>query len=571
LTIRRDRVILSAGLAEDRLDKSKTHDTDDGRPRGEIELLRQTLSKLEERISTIEKRLNLDNGEFKKDVKPVVSPGAPQNADSLEMQVGLYWFAKVGVVLFIAGVTFLLTEPFENLPSMFAPVLGLVVAAVTISMSQIVRKSFPLLSGYLLGGGLVLSFVAGMRLHYFSFQPLLANGTVETGLLLAIGCASIGVSIRRASAYTAAVGISMLFVIGLLADNAGVFLCILMAASTMTVYLKLKRGWKGIMIFGMAGAFLSVLEWSLGNPLAGNPMKLRTPGDLIVVLLLTLLIVFACGNLLRGRDKPEDATVILSSLFNSGLGYSLFLFLVLTAQQRNPAAWNVLGFLVFLFLAATFWIHENSRFQTFVYAMTGYAALSFAIVAQFRVPDLFVWLCWQSFIVVSTAIWFRSKFIVVTNFIIYALTFVSYLVLAGTVSLISLSFGVVALLSARILNWQRHRLELRTEIMRNAYLASAFLIFPYALYQAIPSDYVGLSWIGMATVYYVISLILDNVKYRWMSLLTFLLSVVYLVVAGITKLDPFLRIVSFLVLGLALLLVSLIYLRAKVKSGSREV
>ena len=104
--------------------------------------------------------------------------------------------------------------------------------------------------------------------------------------------------------------------------------------------------------------------------------------------------------------------------------------------------------------------------------------------------------------------------------------------------------------------------------MRNAYLVAAFVIFPYAFYHIVPTDFVGLSWIGVASVYYIISLMLKNAKYRWMSLLTFLLSVVYLVIIGIAKLGPSLRIVSFIILGLALLIVSFIYAKAKIKSSS---
>ena len=202
--------------------------------------------------------------------------------------------------------------------------------------------------------------------------------------------------------------------------------------------------------------------------------------------------------------------------------------------------------------------------------MTGYTALSVAIIAGFKTPDFFIWLCWQSLLVVSTAVWFRSKFIVVTNFIIYTIIFVAYLFLAGTVSITSISFGVVALLSARILKWQQQRLELKTEMMRNAYLVAAFFIIPYALYNTLPKEFVSLSWLCVAIVYYIISLILENMKYRWMALLTFLATALYLLITGITKLEPVFYIISFLVLGVVLLAVSFIYARAKIKSGARK-
>jgi len=544
--------------------------TDDRTRKDELELLRRTLSRLEERISKIEKHINLEPIVSKEEIEPAVEQAGLPQRDTLEMQIGLYWFAKVGIVVFLVGIVFLLMEPFESLPRAFGPILGFVIAAAATMLSRFLGRSSSLLSGYMLGGGLVLFFVSGLRLHYFSAQPLLTSVTLELILLLVIAGVSIAISVRRVSVYTSAVSITMLLVAGLLSDNASVLFPILFAVSALTVYLKLKQGWNGIMIFGMSIVYFSVLEWSLNNPLAGNTLQLRPSGYPEVISVMLILVVFASGNYLRGKNKPEDVNVILSSLLNAALAYSLFSLLTVPGLQNNLAIWHVLASIFLLFLAAAFWMKERSKFQTFFYAMTGYAALSLAIVAQFKTPESFVWLCWQSLLVVSTAIWFRSKFIVVTNFVIYSIIFVFYLVLAGTVSITSLSFGVVALMSARILNWQKHRLDLKTEIIRNAYLVAAFVIFPYALYHAIPSDYVGLSWIGVATVYYVISLVLKNVKYRWMSLLTFLLSAVYLVIVGIAKLGPFLRIVSFVILGLALLVVSFIYARAKVKSASGE-
>jgi uncharacterized membrane protein len=125
----------------------------------------------------------------------------------------------------------------------------------------------------------------------------------------------------------------------------------------------------------------------------------------------------------------------------------------------------------------------------------------------------------------------------------------------------------VALLSARILNWKKDQLELKTEQMRNAYLLTALLIIPYSLYHMIPSGYVAFSWIVVAILYYVFSLILKNVKYRYMSLATFMLTVLYVFVLGITSEETVFKILSFLVLGAALVIISIVYTRNKNKSS----
>lgn len=127
-------------------------------------------------------------------------------------------------------------------------------------------------------------------------------------------------------------------------------------------------------------------------------------------------------------------------------------------------------------------------------------------------------------------------------------------------------FSDVALLTARTLNWQRDCLELRTDFMRNAYLDSAFVVFPYALYHMVPRVYVSLSWVGIAVVYYLLNLIVQNRKYRWMGHLTLLLTVGYVLVVGLTQLAPTHRIISFLVLGVVLLVVSFLFTRSRARS-----
>lgn len=110
---------------------------------------------------------------------------------------------------------------------------------------------------------------------------------------------------------------------------------------------------------------------------------------------------------------------------------------------------------------------------------------------------------------------------------------------------------------------EKDQLELKTEQMRNAYLLSALFIIPYALYQMFPAGYVSLSWIAIAIIYYLLSLLLKNVKYRWMALATYFLTVFYVFIFGITSSETLLKIMSFIVLGVSLIIISLVYTRKK--------
>jgi hypothetical protein len=191
--------------------------------------------------------------------------------------------------------------------------------------------------------------------------------------------------------------------------------------------------------------------------------------------------------------------------------------------------------------------------------MTGYLALSIAILKASEPPLVFVWLSLQSLLVVATAIWFRSRFIVVANFLIYLATMGGYVAVAERETGVSFVFGVVALASARLLKWQNSRLALKTEAMRNAYLFCAFAAFPYALYHLLPRADVAFAWVGVALGYYALNAGLGVRKYRWMGHATLVLTVGWVVLAGWGHLESMSRILSLLVLGLALVVVSLVF------------
>ncbi len=272
-------------------------------------------------------------------------------------------------------------------------------------------------------------------------------------------------------------------------------------------------------------------------------------------------------TLWREENAFSDATKILLPLLNGAGFFGMAFLVIITFFAPQRAGWFFLISLFFLAVAISSWIVRHSRFATSFYACFGYLALSAAIFSRFQSPQYFIWLGWQSLLVISTAIWFRSKIVVVANALIYLGIFLAYLISATSTVAVNASYAIVALLSACLLNWKTERLALKTELMRNAYLASAFVIIPYGLYHAVPKNYVSLSWLGAAVFYFVMSLILKNIKYRWMAILTILLTVVFVFAIDMARLEAGYRILSFLALGVVLLVISLLYARShKAKS-----
>jgi hypothetical protein len=278
------------------------------------------------------------------------------------------------------------------------------------------------------------------------------------------------------------------------------------------------------------------------------------------------MLIFGGANVYKASEETDDFYSIQKTILNSVFGFGLFLFIALNSNFNIAGLLNLITAAALLFIASLHWTKQKSRFSTFLYAMLAYASLSASIMLLSSFPNYFIWLCWQSIAVVSTALWFRSKFIVVANFIIFILLFITYLVTKGLeLPLSSLSFGIVALISARIMNWQKERLELRTDNLRNAYLVVAFILIPFVLYLNLPTHFVGISYIGLALVYYFIGRIISNQKYRLMATGTLILSIIYIFIFGLTSSNTTYKIISFLLVSIAFVVISIVYAKARAK------
>jgi uncharacterized membrane protein len=524
------------------------------------------LKQLERRITRLEERLELSvpEREEKKEAPTFTAESEEEAEEALELRVGQNWFAKVGIVVLALGIVFLLTIPFQNLPPILPSLVGYVLVGFIVWLSRIWRDSYPQISRYMMGGGLLLLYFSTLRLSHFGPEPAVTSVVVEFVLLSAVVAFNVATALRRQSVYLAGINIGLGYLTALAGRDPFIVFSSILIISCLAAFIGFKFKWSAIFTVGIVLSYLTHFLWSMNNPLFGNPLQQVTSPQINVLFVLLYAGVFAAGLYFSGKSREDSIPSVTNVVLNGFGSYSLLLLLSITAFKAGFGFWHVAASLIYLGFAVLVWTRERSKYTTFVYAMLGYMALSVAIADTFKMPDLFVWLSWQSVLVVATAVWFRSRFIIVGNFGIYLIVFGSYLILAGAVSGVSLSFGVVALISARILNWKRERLELKTEMMRNAYLASALFVLPYAMYHTVPPGYVSLSWLCLALFYYLTSLLLKhNRKYRWMALLTTLLTIGHVFLVDLVGLEPAYRILSFLVLGSALLTISMVYSRRK--------
>ncbi len=523
-----------------------------------------TLESLDRRLHDIEEHLRLPSPESLETVVPGIA--VPRERESLEFTIGKNWLPKIGVMVFTLGVVFLLTLPLTVLPAFIANTLGFVLAGVLLLIAKIWRQSIAEFARYMTGGAILLLFFSTLRLHFFTENPLITNGGVVFVLLMVMTAVNIVLALRKQSSQLVALAL----VLGCAAVLSGPSMWLVLfgnsAITVVTIAIALRRNWMYLLPLGITLVALTHGLWAVNNPFFSGSVELVKGTSAHFIFIPIHAFLFGIAAWTRVERGTEASDQIISALLNTALPFLLLFGLAIAAASPYLGILLVTLAVMYIGLAQAFWVRSSARYTTFLYTMAGNLALSVAIVTTFAIPAAFVWLCLQSFLVISLAIWFRSRIIVVANYGIFLVILLAYLVSTPVVDGILIVFGIVALFSARIMNWQHERLELKAEILRNSYLITALLVIPYALHYMLPGVWVSLSWAGIAVLYYALSKVLNIHKYRWMAMATLLMAVIHVMTFGTTSFEPTYRIISFIVLGIVLLIVSLWYF----KNSSRQ-
>jgi hypothetical protein len=215
-------------------------------------------------------------------------------------------------------------------------------------------------------------------------------------------------------------------------------------------------------------------------------------------------------------------------------------------------------------------LHSKSdwNFASAFYALYGFMAMSIALYGLYGFPKVYLLLSVQSLVVVSLALWFRNRLIVIMNSLLFLSILIIYLLSSKSRDDVNFSFALVSLITARIINWKRPRLHLETDIIRNLYLMVGFFMVLFGLFHWVPKQFVTLSWTMAALLYFLLSFILKNVKYRYMALGTMICASFYLFIVDLAKIEIIYRVMALLFLAAISIGISIYYTNKVKKSDS---
>ncbi len=545
------------------------------RPAGDndsnIEKLLNKYDSLEKRISLIEARLGtadslVDKQPDREDQKFDISLGS--SAD-IEVRIGSHGLAWLGNIVLVFGIMFLMTYA-QNLGYSFLPsILGYFVVGIMFLIANIIRKNLPHLDFMFNFSGFILAYYITLRLHFFSPDPIVSKFGIGVTLVLVLIALLVFISYRKNAEFLSTMALIFLILTALFSGLKKVTLPLLAVAAAASGRLFLRKKWRHQLMITMFLVYSSHLIWLLGNPLLGNPLGVVEAHQGNLYYLFAYAAIYASMSLIPVKESVSERFILSTVIWNAVSFMVLVLLVVLAFFEENYS--GIFTVITVICLIYSVFLHKRGarKFVPALFACFGFMAMSVSVYGFTGLPNAHLLLALQSLLVVSMALWFRSRIIVVVNTFLYLMILLIYLIAYPSVDIINITFALVALASARILNWQKERLTLRTDGLRNLYLVEAFVLVLYSLQQAVPAQYVTLSWTVAAALYLVMSIILHNTKYRWMAILTFAATAIYLFVVDLASLQVGYRVLAFLFLAAILFAASMYYtkrLRKKTES-----
>jgi membrane protein implicated in regulation of membrane protease activity len=544
------------------------------------DLKNEELSKIMVRLDSIEERISLLES-VKGQTQQVQYVSEEESEDDsafselnfsisapFESNLGEYGLAWLGNIVLFFAIVFL-WQYFNDAgkPEISLGVGFLSVAGVFV-LSHYFRRSFTYMSFIFNLFGFIILYYVILRLHFYNDKPLLANWVFATLLLIGVAGVQFYFAVKKQSQLMAGLAFALALFTAFVCNHLFVFFLISIATVGVAMYSFWKYNWWKALVFTLCIGFLINLFWLLANPVS----LIKTPGDLTYhfafVYFSILTAIYSMVTFRKSNELYPD-NLILTILLLAGITYSALLLAVVSFHF--PTAYVPFFTAISIYCIAysvILKLYSPWKYSPALFALFGFVGISVTVFGIYHFPDAFLLLISQSFLVLALALWYRSYIITLMNTFLMVTLVILYYNLSGTLQSVNFAIPVVAFFSARIINWQKERLNIKTEFIRNIYLFTLFFTLLYATYMGLPGQYITVSWLLIAGIYFGLSIFVKSIKYRWMAMGNLLIAAFYLFIVDLAKIDLIFRILIFLAFAITTIVISTYYVKKLKEKGS---
>jgi len=407
----------------------------------------------------------------------------------------------------------------------------------------------------------VLLFIASMKMYLIPATRIREEAIIGYGaVLIVIVILAYLAYKQRSRILVILVGI-MATVAAVASNSTHFMLPVILALAGFSFFLLIRYGWWNVLNISIILVYCTFLIWITGNPIVNNSFEIISDPQYGYLYLFAVALLYSFLALLP-KSEHVLPNLLNTSIVLNGLGFS-FIMTISTLAFFTENYQLYFGLIATFCIGYSIWLQFRGTWKLIapLYAIYSFVALSITIGGIYKFPLAFFLLSVQSLLVVSMALWFRSRFIVIMNSLLFIGLLIAYLAFAEPVLSINFSFAIVALVTARIINWKKKRLEIKTELIRNIYLFTGAGMLLYSLHHSVPAQFTTLSWALAAVMFFVLSVLIHNIKYRWLAITTVVVTVFYLFIVDLKNISLGYRIVALMVIAFISMGISIFYTR----------
>lgn len=540
-----------------------------------LENFEDRLKSIELRLANLESELALnklhqpfvDAEELQTNDSSSLSEAVIDEEKGLESRIGRVGLAWLGNIVLLFAILFFTEYIMTQSRALLSVLIGVFSVVILFFISNYLKKTNSNLSFMLKINCQAILFYEALRMHFFSEHPLISNKIIVLALLILIIAFQIYSAFKDRSQTFGFLAIIFTLFTAIMSDATHIMLPLITFAAIGAVYYFFKLNWQSLLIAAIFLVYAAFFMWLFGNPIMDHPLEMITGHKYGHLYLFALGGCFSLLPLLRKNDGSTDDFIIATTILNG-----IFFTLLLTLISTKFFSESYMGvFTVVTVCSLTYSVvlkyASDWKFASAFYALYGFLAMSISLFGLVGLPKVYWLLSVQSLIVVSMALWFRNRLIIVMNSLLFLAILLLYLFLAKPVDGVNFSFALVPLVSARIINWQKARLNIKTDLIRNLYLIEGFFMVLYALYHGLPKQFVTLSWTVAALLYFLLSFLLKNIKYRYMALGTMISATIYLFIIDLASIEIIYRVLALLFLAVVSIGISIYYSNRVKKSA----
>ena len=269
--------------------------------------LGERVRKLESLVATLEMRLQrLEASQAPGAAPPApvpealaAVPTAPEARADLEAHVGTYWLSRVGIVVLITGIAYLITYRFGELGVLARVGLGYLLSAGMGAFGLWLSRRQALFGRIVFGGGLALAYFVTYALHFIPSVRVIESQTLALVLLAAFVVGIVVIAQRMHSETVAGIALFLGLHTGMLSDITAFTLLSTSMLAAGALFFLVKNRWVIVPLSSLVAVYSTHVVWALRRG-GVAPGAERLPLSLGFLALYFLL--FSAALLARPRE-----------------------------------------------------------------------------------------------------------------------------------------------------------------------------------------------------------------------------------------------------------------------------